>query len=145
MITQEYIKEFAMKQKTAFIGSVDEEGFPNINAVFVPRKIEGNCFYFSCNTSAMRSRQYLQNPKASLYFYNRGRFRYEGIMLVGLMEVSQDAELKKEIWQTGDIMYYKKGVTDPDYCVLKFTAQRGRRYCDLKSENFSLTDHLNIE
>ena len=82
MITQEYIKEFAMKQKTAFIGSVDEEGFPNIKAVFVPRKIEGNCFYFSCNTSAMRSRQYLQNPKASLYFYNRGRFRYEGIMLV---------------------------------------------------------------
>ncbi len=145
MITQEYIKEFAMKQKTAFIGSVDEEGFPNIKAVFVPRKIEGNCFYFSCNTSAMRSRQYLQNPKASLYFYNRGRFRYEGIMLVGLMEVSQDAELKKEIWQTGDTMYYKKGVTDPDYCVLKFTAQRGRRYCDLKSENFSLTDHLNIE
>ena len=145
MITQEYIKEFAMKQKTAFIGSVDEEGFPNIKAVFVPRKIEGNCFYFSCNTSAMRSRQYLQNPKASLYFYNRGRFRYEGIMLVGLMEVSQDAELKKEIWQTGDTMYYKKGVTDPDYCVLKFTAQRGRGYCDLKSENFSLTDHLNIE
>lgn len=145
MITQEYIKEFAMKQKTAFIGSVDEEGFPNIKAVFVPRKIEGNCFYFSCNTSAMRSRQYLQNPKASLYFYNRGRFRYEGIMLVGLMEVSQDAELKKEIWQTGDTMYYKKGVTDPDYCVLKFTAQRGRRYCDLKSENFSLTDQLNIE
>ena len=42
MITQEYIREFAMKQKTAFIGSVDGEGFPNIKAVFVPRKIEGN-------------------------------------------------------------------------------------------------------
>ena len=54
MITKEYIKEFALKQKTAFIGSVDEDGFPNIKAVFVPQKIEGNCFYFSCNTSAMR-------------------------------------------------------------------------------------------
>ena len=138
MITQEYIKEFAMKQKTAFIGSVDEEGFPNIKAVFVPRKIEGNCFYFSCNTSAMRSRQYLQNPKASLYFYNRGRFRYEGIMLVGLMEVSQDAELKKEIWQTGDIMYYKKGVTDPDYCVLKFKGITAEYYCDFKIEKLEL-------
>lgn len=138
MVTQEYIKEFAMKQKTAFIGSVDEEGFPNIKAVFSPRKISGNCFYFSCNTSAMRSQQYMKNPKASLYFYNRGRFRYEGIMLVGNMEVLQDPALKEEIWEAKDIMYYKKGVTDPDYCVLKFTALRGRRYCDLKSENFSL-------
>lgn len=140
MITPEYIEEFALKQKTAFIGSVDEEGFPNIKAVFVPRKIDRNCFYFSCNTSSMRSGQYLKNPKASLYFYNRGRFRFEGIMLIGIMEVLQDAALKKEIWQTGDTIYYKKGVTDPDYCVLKFTALRGRRYCDLKSENFRLDE-----
>lgn len=140
MITQEYIKEFAMKQKTAFIGSVDEEGFPNIKAVFVPRKIEGNSFYFSCNASAMRTGQYLKNPKASLYFYKRGRFRCEGIMLIGTMEVSQDARLKRALWQATDTMYYKEGVTDPDYCVLKFTALHGRRYCDLKSEDFSLEE-----
>lgn len=140
MITQEYVREFAMKQKTAFIGSVDEEGFPNIKAVFVPRKIEGSCYYFSCNTSAMRSRQYLKNPKASLYFYHRGRFQYEGIMLVGTMEVLQDIEVKKEIWQNGDTIYYPQGVNDPDYCVLKFTAFRGRRYCSLKSEDFSFEE-----
>ncbi|MCR2046204.1 pyridoxamine 5'-phosphate oxidase family protein [Acetatifactor muris] len=146
MITKEYIKEFALKQKTAFIGSVDEDGFPNIKAVFAPQKIEGNCFYFSCNTSAMRSQQYMKNPKACLYFYHRGRFRYEGIMLVGLMEVSQDMELKKALWQEGDTAYYKEGVSDPDYCVLKFTAQRGRRYCDLHSENFTLdTDSTETE
>lgn len=59
-------------------------------------------------------------------------------MLVGTMEVLQDAGIKEEIWQSGDTMYYKEGVTDPDYCVLKFTAVRGRRYCSLKSEDFSL-------
>ena len=145
MITQEYIKEFALKQKTAFIGSVDENGFPNIKAVFAPQKIEGNWFYFSCNTSAMRSQQYMKNPKACLYFYHKG-FHYEGIMLVGLMEVSQDIELKKALWHDGDTMYYKQGVTDPDYCVLKFTAQKGRRYCNLNSENFILdTDSAETE
>ena len=138
MITLEYGRKFAEKQKTAFIGSVDGEGFPNIKAVFTPRKIEGNSFYFSTNTSSVRTGQYLKNPKASLYFYNRGRFRYEAIMLVGTMEVLQDAGIKEEIWQSGDTMYYKEGVTDPDYCVLKFTAVRGRRYCSLKSEDFSL-------
>ena len=40
------------------------------------------------------------------------------------------------IWKKGDTIFYKKGVTDPDYCVLKFTATSGRYYCDLKTENF---------
>ena len=138
MKTRTHMIEFIQKQKTAFIASVDEDGFPNMKAMFAPRKIEGNCFYFSTNTSSVRTGQYLKNPKASLYFYNRGRFRYEAIMLVGTMEVLQDAGIKEEIWQSGDTMYYKEGVTDPDYCVLKFTAVRGRRYCSLKSEDFSL-------
>jgi general stress protein 26 len=59
-------------------------------------------------------------------------------MLTGTMEVLQDNEIKKEIWCTGDTMYYKQGVTDPDYCVLKFTAIKGRYYCNLKTESFEL-------
>jgi len=140
MITREHINEFIQKQKIAFISSVDEDGFPNMKAMFAPRKIESNCFYFSTNTSSMRSQQYMTNPKASIYFYNKGRFKYEGIMLIGTMEVLQDSEIKKEIWRTGDIMYYRKGVTDPDYCVLKFTAIKGRHYCDLKTESFNIGD-----
>lgn len=140
MKTRQHIIEFIQKQKTVFIGSVDEEGFPNMKAMFTPRKIDGNCFYFTTNTSSMRTQQFLKNPKASIYFYNRGRFKYEGIMLTGTMEVLQDDDIKQEIWRTGDKMYYKQGVTDPDYCVLKFTAIKGRRYCDLKTESFNVAD-----
>lgn len=140
MKTREQIFEFIQKQKTAFMASVDEDGFPNLKAMFTPRKIEGNCFYFTTNTSSMRSQQFMKNPKASIYFYHRGRFRYEGIMLIGTMEVLQDDEIKKEIWQAGDSLYYKQGVTDPDYCVLKFTAVKGRHYCDLKTESFLIED-----
>lgn len=43
MVTKEYVREFIGKQKTAMIVSVDEEGFPNVKAMFTPRKIEGNC------------------------------------------------------------------------------------------------------
>jgi len=132
--------EFIEKQKTAFIASVDQDGFPNMKAMLAPRKIDGNCFYFSTNTSAMRTQQYRNNPKASIYFYQRGRFRYEGIMLTGTMEVLTDAEIKQEIWRTGDTMFYKQGVTDPDYCVLRFTAEKGRHYCDLKTESFQMAD-----
>ena len=31
---------------------------------------------------------------------------------------------------------YPGGVTDPDYCVLKFTASKGRYYANFKSESF---------
>ncbi|MCI8771203.1 MAG: pyridoxamine 5'-phosphate oxidase family protein [Lachnospiraceae bacterium] len=140
MKTREHIIEFIQKQKTAFVGSVDEDGFPNLKAMFTPRKIDGNSFYFSTNTSSLRSQQFIKNPKACIYFYNRGRFKYEGIMLIGTMEVLQDDDIKQEIWCTGDTMYYKKGVTDPDYCVLKFTAIKGRHYCNLKTESFQIED-----
>lgn len=140
MKTRGQMIEFIKKQKVSFIASVDEEGFPNIKAMFVPRKIEGNCFYYSTNTSAMRSQQFIKNPKASIYFFSKGRFKYEGIMLTGTMEVLQDDKTKQEIWCTGDTMYYKQGVTDPDYCVLKFTEIKGRHYCDLKTESFDIED-----
>ncbi len=138
MKTRAELFAFIAKQKTAFIASVDEEGFPNLKAMFAPRKIEGNCFYFSTNTSSLRAQQYMKNPKASIYFYNRGRFKFEGLMLMGTMEVLQDDKIKREIWCTGDTMYYRKGVTDPDYCVLKFTAVKGRHYCALKTESFDM-------
>jgi general stress protein 26 len=42
------------------------------------------------------------------------------------------------IWREGDTMYYKQGVTDPDYCVLRFTATRGRYYANFSSQDFAV-------
>ncbi len=135
----EEIAGFIKKQKVAFIASVDENGYPNQKAMLKPRKINGvEEFYFSTNTSSMRVAQYRDNPKASIYFYHKGLIKYEGVMLAGTMEILEDAAVKRELWKAGDKMFYPKGVTDPDYCVLKFTAQEGRYYCDLKTESFSV-------
>lgn len=140
MKTKEAIIKFMKKQKLAFVASADEDGFPNIKAMFVPRRVEGNCFYFSTNTSSMRVQQFMKNPKAGIYFYSKVFFKSEGLMLTGTMEVLQDDKIKREIWRIGDRMFYKQGVTDPDYCVLKFTAVKGRYYCDLKTESFDVED-----
>ena len=123
------------KSGTAMIGSVDGEGFPNMKAMLPPRKREGiSEFYFTTNTSSMRVKQYLENPKASIYFYDK-RF-YRGVMLKGTMEVLNNSKSKEEIWREGDEIYYPLGVTDSDYCVLKFTAQSGRYYSNFRSEDF---------
>ena len=123
------------KQKTAFIGSIDAEGFPTIKAMLQPRKREGiKHIYLTTNTSSMRVAQYRANNHACIYFCDR-RF-FKGVMLQGTMEVLTDSASKEMIWREGDTMYYKEGVTDPDYCVLKFTATSGRYYSGFKSENF---------
>jgi general stress protein 26 len=59
-------------------------------------------------------------------------------MLKGTMEVLHDSKSKEMIWRVGDEMYYPAGVTDPDYSVLKFTAQNARFYSNFKSENAEL-------
>ena len=133
------IAEFIKKQKVAFIRSVDEEGFPNVKAMLNPRKTDGlRQFFFSTNTSSMRVQQYRNNPNACIYFYHKGLIHYAGVMLKGKMEVLTDQKTKDMIWRKGDSMFYKGGVTDPDYCVLRFTAESGRYYRDLKTENFSV-------
>ena len=39
-------------------------------------------------------------------------------------------------WRKGDTQYYPGGVTDPNYCVLKFTATDGRFYSDFYPRSF---------
>lgn len=123
------------KQNVAFIGSIDNAGFPNIKAMLAPRKREGiKEIYLTTNTSSIRVQQYKENPQASIYFCDRRFFR--GVMLKGTMEVLEDAASREMIWREGDTMYYPLGVTDPDYCVLKFVAEEGRYYSNFASESF---------
>lgn len=134
---EKLIGELADNQKTVFLGSVDEQGFPNIKAMLQTRKREGiRIFYFTTNTSSMRVKQYLKNPKACVYFCNQDTFI--GAMLLGTIEILTDDKSKQMIWREGDEIYYPKGVTDPDYCVLRFTTLSGRIYRNFHSINFEV-------
>ncbi|MCL2062087.1 MAG: pyridoxamine 5'-phosphate oxidase family protein [Firmicutes bacterium] len=122
-------------QKTAFIASVDTDGFPHMRAMLKPRKREGiKKFWFTTNTSSIKISHYKENPKASIYFCDNRFMR--GVLLMGNMEVLTDEKSKQMIWQQGDEMYYPLGVTDPDYAVLKFTAEKGRYYHSFNVEEF---------
>jgi len=135
--TEQTIGNLIDKQGVSFISSVDSDGFPNMKAMLPPRKREGiKIFYFTTNTSSMRVGQYRIEPKACIYFCDKRFFR--GVMLKGTMEVLEDSVSKEMIWREGDTMYYPQGVTDPDYCVLRFTAQTGRYYTNFSSENFTV-------
>jgi general stress protein 26 len=135
--TSKTIGNLIDKTGVSIISSVDNDGFPNSKAMLPPRRRDGiKYFFFTTNTSSMRTAQYLSNPKACIYFFDKRFFR--GVMLKGTMEVLHDSESKEMIWRQGDEMYYPKGVTDPDYCVLRFTAAKGRYYSNFNSEDFEI-------
>jgi len=125
------------KASLTIISYTDAEGFPVSKAMLSPRERNGiREFWFSTNTSSNKVMCFLRDSKASIYFVDKRFFR--GVSLIGTMEVLETAEAKERIWEIGDTMYYKKGVTDPDYCVLKFTAVKGRYYSAFKSEDFEI-------
>lgn len=143
MNLEQAISTLIDKADVSFIASIDGDGFPNIKAMLPPRKREGlREFYFTTNTSSMRVGQYRINPKASVYFCDK-RF-FIGIMFIGIMEVLEDNDSKEMIWREGDLMYYPLGVTDPDYCVLKFSAEKVRYYSNFKSESFIISQKPSI-
>ena len=129
----------ADKAKAVYLSYIDSRGFPTTRAMLAPREREGiRVFWFSTNTSSQKVAAFRRNPKGSIYFVDRLFFR--GVSLSGNVEVLEDPESKERLWRRGDTMYYSRGVTDPDYCVLKFTADRGRYYRNFKSEDFSIPD-----
>lgn len=116
---------------------VDAEGYPITKALNPPREREGiKVFWFSTNTSSNKVRCFRDNPKSSIYFVDRRYFR--GVSLAGTVEVLETPEAKERIWEEGDERFYSQGVDDPDYCVLRFTAHRGRYYSNFKSEDFEV-------
>ncbi len=134
---EETIGKMIDKSSMSFISYIDAEGFPVTKAMLKPRERNGiKEIWFSTNTSSNKVKCFLKNNKASVYFVDKRYFR--GVSLVGTVEVLETAEAKERIWRTGDKMYYKKGVIDPDYCVLKFTAEKGRYYSNFKSEDFDI-------
>lgn len=136
-MSTQILEALVARQCTAFIGSVDAEGFPCMKAMLAPRVREGlRTFWFTTNTSSMRVAHYRLDPRASVYFCDPTSF--EGLLLRGTMEVLEDAASRRLIWREGDTEYYPGGVDDPDYCVLRFTAHEGRYYADYHSENIEI-------
>ena len=134
---EETIGNLIEKQSVSFIGSIDENGFPNTKAMLPPCKREGiKTFYWHTNSPSMRIKQYRENPKACVYFFDKRFFR--GVMLKGKMEVLEDKKIKKEIWKDEFSVYYNGGMDGGDFIILKFTATEGRYYSNFSSENFKI-------
>jgi general stress protein 26 len=119
----------------AYVASINEQDFPQIKAMLVLEHESLRTHFFSTNLSSKRARQFLKNSKASVYYCDSLQFK--GALFTGTMEVRTDREAKALLWREGFEIYYPKGVDDPDYCVLAFTADTINYYHGLSNTTVS--------
>lgn len=135
MLTPQQLETFMRHQPVAFIAPTGQTASLNQRSPLRLCEREGvSEFYFSINANALPAAQPQQKPRVSLYFFRKGLFRYESVMLSGRMELLHDPELKRDLWHPKNRLFYHHGSDDPNYCILKFTPTDGRYYCDLKTE-----------
>ncbi len=137
------------KSDAAYLATIDKDGRPEIRALLNlcnPKKfknledkalfVEGETLtmYFTTNTSSKKVERIRNNPNAALYFCEPENFK--GICATGIIEEVTDQSIKADLWQTGWLMYYHKGKTDPDYAVLKFTSTKIEGWYNLNVHRF---------
>ncbi len=126
------VNSSGMPETRAMINLANPKLFPTLQKFFT----DDFTVYFSTNTGSEKIRQLTSNRKASIYYYNPETF--EGLLLMGETETVTDRQTKKDFWQDSWIMYYKEGVNDPDYTLLKFNSSSYKYYngkLELKSGN----------
>lgn len=130
--------ELVEKSKIVMVGTNGENGYPNIKAMMRLKHDGLKKFWLSTNTSTKMVERLKSDNKMCLYFVDDDNFA--GLMLVGTIEILQDRESKKMLWNDGCEIYYPLGIDDPDYTVLSFTAECGNYYRHLKNVTFDLKD-----
>ena len=118
------------------VGTNGDDDYPNIQAMIKMENEGLQRIWFSTNTSSKRVAQLIRNPKACVYFVDFDQ--WQGLMLVGKMEILQDMESKQRLWREGYEKYYPLGAADPDYTALRFTARWGNYYHALANATFEL-------
>jgi general stress protein 26 len=120
----------------AMVGSNGDGGFPNVKAMIKMENEGLGVVWFSTNTSSKRVAQFRKDPRACVYFMDAET--WEGLMLVGKVEVLDDDASRKRLWRDGFERYYPGGVTDPDYSVLRFSPEWANYYHSLANVTFGI-------
>jgi general stress protein 26 len=125
--------------ETAVIALIDEEGFPRASTIS-SLKTEGiGHVWFSTGLSSGKARCIRINNKAGLCYCNGGN----NVTLMGIIEILTDPEIKKELWSDWFIEHFPGGISDPNYCILKFSTEKMVFWIDSEYKELDLKKNIN--
>ena len=104
---------------TAALTSINEKGYPR-TCILSVAKAEGfrDIYFVSSKRSDINGKvtHFENNPKASVCCHIGG----DSVTLIGNVEFIQDRELQEQIWNETDRRFFKKGIDDPKFRLIKF-------------------------
>ncbi|MCX6842574.1 MAG: pyridoxamine 5'-phosphate oxidase family protein [candidate division WOR-3 bacterium] len=119
----------------ALVGSIGPGGFPNIKVVSRQKSEGVKRAWFITASGSHKADQFRRDPRACVYFLDAAR--YQGVMLVGKIEVRQDHETRQFVWKDEMSKFYPGGVDDSNWCVLAFTAEQGNFTTGAENADFA--------
>jgi general stress protein 26 len=142
---KDYCLNIMKNTKACYLSTINSEGFPETRAMLNLRNtdiypelkwIGEDCenefiIYLTTNTSSVKTKQIRNNSKTALYFCLPESF--QGVMVNGIMELVIDREIKNKLWQTGWDMYYRGGIDDPDYAILRLKPVNMKAYAKMST------------
>lgn len=128
-MTSELLKkaeELLGRTEVIMLSSIEEDGYPR-TAGMCNLKSEGiNTIWFSTGTDSHKTLNFKRNGKAGVCVCAEGN----NITLKGKVAIVDDIEVKQQLWEDWFIKHYPLGVTDPNYCVLRFETEYIQAYID---------------
>jgi general stress protein 26 len=136
----------------AYLTTIGQDGYPHTRAMLnlrnrqqYPNQVhlfaqhQGDLMiYFSTNTSSNKIREIKANPRVSVYYCHPEQFH--GLMLSGDIEIVDDSEIRKSLWNEGWERYYPNGPDDPDHTVLRLYPKLATSWYKASRFEFSLKD-----
>jgi general stress protein 26 len=118
-VMEQKANELLSKCPIAALSSITENGYPRVCMMAKLKTDNFKKLYFATGVNSKKVAHFLANPKAGVSYYEGN----DSVTLTGNIEISQDIELKKQLWEEDFAEYYTGGVGDPSYCILTFTAK----------------------
>jgi general stress protein 26 len=118
--------ELVERSLIAMVGTLGEDGSPQIKAMIKAEHEDLKTIWFSTNTSSEHVGQLERDPRACVYFGQWAEEPWRGLTLGGRMEILRDRGSRERLWEDGCEKFYPQGIEDPDYTVLRFAAEWGK-------------------
>lgn len=98
------------------LASITKNGYPRPIPMKVISVDEEENVWFATSRKSDKVSEFCENPRAGLACSNEDL----SVSLQGKIQIIEDNEQKKLLWNEGMRMYFPEGADSKDYCLLKF-------------------------
>lgn len=111
--------ELINKCKVATLTSINENGYPRTCVLSIAKACGFRDIYFvTSKRSAVNGKatHFENNPKSSVCYH----LNSDSVTLIGNVEFITDKTVLASVWNETDRKFFKKGIDDPKFRLLKF-------------------------